>query len=62
MLTCSLFIHSKKPSKISNVTRITNRNILYLFAILVIMSVACAIGGLVFSVRKIHAYYTIYND
>lgn len=42
--------NSKKPSKISNVTRITNRNILYLFAILVIMSVACAIGGLVFSV------------
>lgn len=35
----------------SNVTRITNRNILYLFAILVIMSVACAIGGLVFTVN-----------
>ncbi|KAG2230112.1 hypothetical protein INT48_002466, partial [Thamnidium elegans] len=43
---------SKKPSKISNVTRITNRNILYLFAILVIMSVACAIGGLVFTITK----------
>ncbi|KAI9253687.1 hypothetical protein EDC94DRAFT_636528 [Helicostylum pulchrum] len=43
---------SKKPSKISNVTRITNRNILYLFSILVIMSVACAIGGLVFTITK----------
>lgn len=41
---------SKKPSKVSNVTRITNRNILYLFSILVIMSIACAIGGLVFTV------------
>ncbi|KAG0186244.1 hypothetical protein DFQ28_008143 [Apophysomyces sp. BC1034] len=43
---------SKKPSKVSNVTRITNRNILYLFAILVAMSVACAIGGLVFTIYK----------
>ncbi|KAI7904565.1 uncharacterized protein BX663DRAFT_502824 [Cokeromyces recurvatus] len=43
---------SKKPSKVSNVTRITNRNILYLFAILVIMSVACAVGGLVFTITK----------
>ncbi|KAI9469032.1 MAG: hypothetical protein EXX96DRAFT_590210 [Benjaminiella poitrasii] len=43
---------SKKPSKVSNVTRITNRNILYLFAILVIMSIACAIGGLVFTITK----------
>ncbi|KAI8987868.1 hypothetical protein BDF20DRAFT_813789 [Mycotypha africana] len=43
---------SKKPSKVSNVTRITNRNILYLFAILVVMSVACSIGGLVFSITK----------
>ncbi|KAI9276277.1 hypothetical protein BY458DRAFT_506188 [Sporodiniella umbellata] len=43
---------SKKPSKVSNVTRITNRNILYLFSILVIMSVACAVGGLVFSIQK----------
>ncbi|KAG1140735.1 hypothetical protein G6F38_008904 [Rhizopus arrhizus] len=43
---------SKKPSKVSNVTRITNRNILYLFAILVIMSIACAIGGLIFSTQK----------
>ncbi|KAI8879959.1 phospholipid-translocating P-type ATPase [Backusella circina FSU 941] len=43
---------SKKPSKVSNVTRITNRNILYLFSILVIMSIACAIGGLVFTITK----------
>ncbi|KAG0761751.1 hypothetical protein G6F16_010246 [Rhizopus arrhizus] len=43
---------SKKPSKVSNVTRITNRNILYLFAILVLMSIACAIGGLVFTIQK----------
>jgi phospholipid-transporting ATPase len=41
---------SKKPSKVSNVNRITNQNILNLFVILVFMSVACAIGGLVFSV------------
>ncbi|KAG0166676.1 hypothetical protein DFQ28_007019 [Apophysomyces sp. BC1034] len=43
---------SKKPSKISNVTHITNRNILYLFAILVCMSIGGAIGGLVFSIYK----------
>ncbi|KAI9268801.1 hypothetical protein BY458DRAFT_533795 [Sporodiniella umbellata] len=43
---------SKKPSKVSNVTRITNRNILYLFAILVLMSIACAVGGLVFTIQK----------
>lgn len=34
----------------SNVTHITNRNILYLFAILVAMSIACSIGGLGFAV------------
>ncbi|KAI8876251.1 phospholipid-translocating P-type ATPase [Backusella circina FSU 941] len=43
---------SKKPSKVSNVNRITNQNILNLFMILIIMSVACAIGGLVFSISK----------
>ncbi|KAI7861361.1 hypothetical protein BDF14DRAFT_1904539 [Spinellus fusiger] len=43
---------SKKPSKVSNVTHITNRNILYLFAILVFMSVAGAIGGMVFTIYK----------
>lgn len=42
--------YSKKPSKVSNVTRITNRNILYLFTILVAMSIACSIGGLVITV------------
>lgn len=34
----------------SNVTHITNRNILYLFTILVVMSIACSIGGLGFAV------------
>ncbi|CAM0137054.1 unnamed protein product [Umbelopsis sp. WA50703] len=43
---------SKKPSKVSNVTRITNRNILYLFAILVAMSIACSIGGLAITITK----------
>ncbi|CAO3676123.1 unnamed protein product [Umbelopsis vinacea] len=43
---------SKKPSKVSNVTRITNRNILYLFTILVAMSIACSIGGLVITITK----------
>jgi phospholipid-transporting ATPase len=56
---------SKKPSKVSNVTRITNRNILYLFSILVIMSIACAIGGLVFTVSwlwvKSHGFIHIYK-
>lgn len=44
--------NSKKPSKMSNVTHITNRNILYLFAILVLMSIACSCGGLGFAVSK----------
>ncbi|OZJ04656.1 hypothetical protein BZG36_02875 [Bifiguratus adelaidae] len=35
---------SKKPSKTSNITKITNRNILYLFFSLLIMSIACAAG------------------
>ncbi|KAG2230430.1 hypothetical protein INT48_009176 [Thamnidium elegans] len=43
---------SKKPSKVSNVTRITNRNIMYLFWILVAMSIAGAIGGLLFNMYK----------
>ncbi|KAI7866350.1 hypothetical protein BDF14DRAFT_1814290 [Spinellus fusiger] len=42
---------SKKPSKASNVTRITNRNILYLFAMLVMMSILCSIGNLAISLR-----------
>lgn len=41
---------SKKPTKASNVTRKTNRNILYLFAMLVTMSVLCSIGNYVTSV------------
>lgn len=41
---------SKKPTKASNVTRKTNRNILYLFTMLVIMSVLCSIGNYVTSV------------
>jgi Mn2+/Fe2+ NRAMP family transporter len=36
------------------VTRITNRNILYLFAILVAMSIACSIGGLAITVSFSH--------
>ncbi|KAI8086490.1 uncharacterized protein BX664DRAFT_264529 [Halteromyces radiatus] len=40
---------SKKPSKVSNVTHITNRNILYLFTILVLMSIGGAIGGMLFT-------------
>jgi phospholipid-transporting ATPase len=43
---------SKKPSKVSNVARITNRNIMYLFWILVAMSFAGAIGGLIFGMYK----------
>ncbi|KAL0073550.1 hypothetical protein F4703DRAFT_1906959 [Phycomyces blakesleeanus] len=43
---------SKKPSKVSNITHITNRNILYLFAILVLMSIGGAIGGMVFTINK----------
>ncbi|CAO3680797.1 unnamed protein product [Umbelopsis ramanniana] len=43
---------SKKPTKQSNVTRMTNRNILSLFVILVLMSVACAAGNFVISVRQ----------
>ncbi|KAG1259632.1 hypothetical protein G6F68_007980 [Rhizopus microsporus] len=42
---------SKKPTKASNVTRKTNRNILYLFAMLVTMSVLCSIGNYVTSTR-----------
>ncbi|KAI8974999.1 hypothetical protein BDB01DRAFT_805666 [Pilobolus umbonatus] len=38
---------SKKPTKASNVARITNRNILYLFSMLVIMSISCSLGNLV---------------
>lgn len=41
---------SKKPTKASNVTRITNRNILYLFAMLVTMSVLCSLGSYAISV------------
>ncbi|KAI9251699.1 hypothetical protein EDC94DRAFT_621844 [Helicostylum pulchrum] len=40
---------SKKPTKLSNVTRITNRNILYLFGMLVTMSVLCSCGNLAMS-------------
>lgn len=36
---------SKKPSKLSNVSRITNRNILYLFGMLVTMSILCSCGN-----------------
>ncbi|KAI8583404.1 hypothetical protein K450DRAFT_223488 [Umbelopsis ramanniana AG] len=43
---------SKKPSKVSNVTRLTNRNIVYLFIILVVMSICCSIGGLVTTISK----------
>lgn len=43
---------SKKPSKVSNVARVTNRNILYLFWILVGMSFAGAIGGVLFIMYK----------
>ncbi|KAL9545058.1 hypothetical protein MBANPS3_007318 [Mucor bainieri] len=43
---------SKKPSKVSNVTRITNRNIMYLFWILVGMSIAGAVGGVLFTMYK----------
>ncbi|KAG2207432.1 hypothetical protein INT46_001018 [Mucor plumbeus] len=43
---------SKKPTKVSNVTRITNRNIMYLFWILVGMSIAGAIGGVLFTMYK----------
>jgi phospholipid-transporting ATPase len=42
--------HSKKPTKQSNVTRMTNKNILSLFIILVLMSIACAAGNFVISV------------
>ncbi|KAI8983931.1 hypothetical protein BDF20DRAFT_815946 [Mycotypha africana] len=43
---------SKKPTKVSNVTRITNRNILYLFAMLVAMSVLCSVGNLAMSIKE----------
>ncbi|KAI8081524.1 uncharacterized protein BX664DRAFT_268350 [Halteromyces radiatus] len=38
---------SKKPTKASNVTHITNRNILYLFTMLVLMSILCSVGNYV---------------
>lgn len=41
---------SKKPTKASNVTKKTNRNILYLFAMLVTMSVLCSVGNYALSV------------
>ncbi|CAO3648890.1 unnamed protein product [Cunninghamella echinulata] len=40
---------SKKPSKVSNVSHITNRNIISLFIVLVLMSIGGAIGGMVFT-------------
>lgn len=43
---------SKKPTKSSNVTRITNRNIWYLFTMLVIMSIMCSVGYLALSMRN----------
>ncbi|KAI8985235.1 hypothetical protein BDB01DRAFT_843042 [Pilobolus umbonatus] len=43
---------SKKPSKVSNVTRVTNRNIVYLFLTLVTMSFAASLGGVLFSSYK----------
>ncbi|KAI8147582.1 hypothetical protein BJV82DRAFT_596103 [Fennellomyces sp. T-0311] len=43
---------SKKPTKASNVTHITNRNIWYLFTMLVIMSIMCSVGYLVLSMRN----------
>lgn len=43
---------SKKPTKASNVTRKTNRNILYLFAMLVTMSILCSCGNYAMSVRN----------
>ncbi|KAI8376471.1 uncharacterized protein BYT42DRAFT_498686 [Radiomyces spectabilis] len=42
---------SKKPTKTSNVSRITNRNILYLFSMLVLMSILCSVGNLAISLR-----------
>jgi phospholipid-transporting ATPase len=36
---------SKKPTKASNVTKKTNQNILYLFAMLVTMSILCSAGN-----------------
>ncbi|KAI9280041.1 hypothetical protein BY458DRAFT_430915 [Sporodiniella umbellata] len=47
---------SKKPTKSSNVARKTNRNILYLFVMLVIMSILCSIGNYVISNER--AAYT----
>ncbi|KAI8373598.1 hypothetical protein EDC96DRAFT_438020 [Choanephora cucurbitarum] len=43
---------SKKPTKASNVTRKTNRNILYLFGMLVTMSILCSAGSYAMSVRE----------
>ncbi|CAO3590835.1 unnamed protein product [Absidia cylindrospora] len=43
---------SKKPTKTSNVARITNRNILFLFTMLVVMSVLCSVGNLVISMKN----------
>lgn len=45
---------SKKPTKSSNVAHKTNRNILYLFAMLVVMSILCSIGNYVISVNTLH--------
>ncbi|KAI9011969.1 hypothetical protein CLU79DRAFT_709666 [Phycomyces nitens] len=42
---------SKKPTKASNVTHITNRNILYLFVLLVLMSIFCSVGNLAITMR-----------
>lgn len=50
VLTWYWYNHSKKPTKSSNVTRITNRNIWYLFTMLVIMSIMCSVGYLALSV------------
>ncbi|KAI8981510.1 hypothetical protein BDB01DRAFT_794396 [Pilobolus umbonatus] len=43
---------SKKPTKLSNVTRMTNKNILYLFAILITMAVLCSCGNYVMSSKN----------
>ncbi|KAG0165536.1 hypothetical protein DFQ28_008659 [Apophysomyces sp. BC1034] len=56
---------SKKSSKASNVTRITNRNILYLFVLLLVMSIFCSVGNLVVSStmidNDIDMYYAKHN-
>ena len=62
------YLNSKKPTKASNVTHITNRNIWYLFTMLVVMSVMCSVGYLVLSVnidnypkKKKHRQYKIHK-